>query len=579
MPEEQRALDAQWNKAIAELMARSQNPHSPVPSFSRTQRAFLSLGSLVEVDDAGWAVVVTPHQKTRHVIGVEMGPYLTEILSEIFQKPINLTVTVDPAHASALLAPSAPTQAPADAPTPQAGASQAASAQPGGFQQPPAQSAAAQQSTQHPAPEPAEAQPPDQLASVSHPQQTVASPGASAPEWDTTHAEPTVGMDRADAASSGFAPGRQPQHPQQQQHHQPQRLPREKPAHDPDRRTALNPDYTFENFVIGSSNRFANGAAVAVAENPAQAYNPLFIAGGSGLGKTHLLHAIGNYAKVLQPQLRVRYISSEEFTNDYVNSMRDGQQEAFKRRYRNLDILMVDDIQFLQGKESTQEEFFHTFNALHQANKQIVLSSDRPPKELVTLEDRLRTRFQAGLIADIQPPDLETRIAILMKKAEADNTQVDREVLELIASRFQSSIRELEGALVRVTAVSALTQTPIDVRMAQEALHDILPEEEDVQITPAIIMEITAEEFDITVDQLTGRSKKRALVHPRQIAMYLCRELTDLSLPRIGEEFGGRDHTTVIYAESKIKTAMQEHRDTYDKIQRITQIIKTRCRA
>lgn len=359
---------------------------------------------------------------------------------------------------------------------------------------------------------------------------------------------------------------------------QPQRLHRETPAHDPNREKSLNPKYTFENFVIGSSNRFANGAAVAVAENPARAYNPLFIWGGSGLGKTHLLHAAGNYAQVLQPGLRVKYVSSEEFTNDYINSVRDDRQESFKRRYRNLDILMVDDIQFLEGKEGTQEEFFHTFNALHQADKQIILSSDRPPKQLTTLEDRLRTRFEGGLITDIQPPDLETRIAILEKKALADGTHVDRTVLELIASRFESSIRELEGALIRVSAYSSLINEPINQEMAEIALRDILPDAADVEITASTIMEVTADYFGVTMDTLTGAGKTRAVAHARQLAMYLCRELTDLSLPKIGQEFGGKDHTTVMYADRKIRKEMTEKRDTYDEIQALTQLVKNRGR-
>ena len=358
----------------------------------------------------------------------------------------------------------------------------------------------------------------------------------------------------------------------------PQRIPREKPAHNPDREASLNPKYTFENFVIGSSNRFANGAAVAVAENPARAYNPLFIWGGSGLGKTHLLHAAGNYARVLQPELRIKYVSSEEFTNDYINSVRDDRQESFKRRYRDLDILMVDDIQFLEGKEGTQEEFFHTFNALHQSNKQIILSSDRPPKQLTTLEDRLRTRFEGGLITDIQPPDLETRIAILLKKAAADGTQVSHHVLELIASQFQSSIRELEGALIRVSAYSSLINEPITMEVAQIALRDILPDESDVHITASAIKEAAAEYFEVTLDQLTGAGKMRQVAHARQIAMYLCRELTELSLPKIGDEFGGKDHTTVMYADRKIRNEMKENRGTYDEIQELTQIVKNRAR-
>lgn len=356
---------------------------------------------------------------------------------------------------------------------------------------------------------------------------------------------------------------------------EPQRLRRDVPAADK-RELSLNPKYTFENFVIGSSNRFPVAAAVAVSESLAQAYNPLFIWGGSGLGKTHLLHAIGNYAKVLQPGLRVKYVSSEEFTNDYINSVRDDRQEKFKRNYRNLDVLMVDDIQFLEGKEGTQEEFFHTFNALHQADKQIVLSSDRPPKELTTLTDRLRTRFKAGLITDIQPPDLETRMAILSKKAQSEGTVVDHDVLELIASRFDSSIRELEGALIRVTAYSSLIKEPIDLKMAEIALRDIMPDADDLEISADHIIEQAASYFDISVDTLTGVGKTRAVAHARQIAMYLCRELTDLSLPRIGEHFGGKDHTTVMYAVKKINKEINEKRDTYDQIQALTLNIKKR---
>ncbi|MDU0479530.1 chromosomal replication initiator protein DnaA [Staphylococcus chromogenes] len=340
----------------------------------------------------------------------------------------------------------------------------------------------------------------------------------------------------------------------------------------------LNPRYTFENFVIGGSNRFPHAAAVAVAESLATAYNPLFIWGGSGLGKTHLLHAIGNYAQVLQPGLRVRYVSSEEFTNDYINSVRDDRQEKFKQRYRNLDILMVDDIQFLEGKEGTQEEFFHTFNALHQADKQIVLSSDRSPNDLSILTDRLLTRFKAGLIVDIQPPDLETRIAILSKKAKLDRTVVQDDVLELIASRFDTSIRELEGALIRVIAYSSLIEEPLDRRTAEIALQDIMPDPKDTDISAATIIQQTAEYFEITEDALTGTGKTRAVAHARQIAMYLCRELTQLSLPRIGQFFGGKDHTTVMYAVKKINKEINEKRDTYDQIQAITSLIKSKNR-
>lgn len=336
----------------------------------------------------------------------------------------------------------------------------------------------------------------------------------------------------------------------------------------------LNPAYTFDNYVVSDSNKLPFSAAIAVAEKPARSYNPLFIWGDSGLGKTHLMHAIGNYAQQLDPSLRIKYVSSEEFTNDYINSVRDDRQESFKRRYRDLDILMVDDIQFLQGKEGTQEEFFHTFNALQQANKQIVLSSDRPPKQLTTLEDRLRTRFQSGLIADIYPPDLETRIAILSKKAQAEGLQPDREVMELIASRFNTSIRELEGAFIRVSAYASLNKQPINLENAQVALRDMMPEQAAVAVTVESIMEVTAEYFKVTLADLKGTSKKRAIAHARQLAMYLCRELTDFSLPRIGEYFD-KDHTTVIYSDRKIRTEIKERRDTYNEIQQITQRIKS----
>ncbi|WP_370625814.1 chromosomal replication initiator protein DnaA [Corynebacterium sp. TAE3-ERU16] len=358
-----------------------------------------------------------------------------------------------------------------------------------------------------------------------------------------------------------------------------QRIVREKAARNPHRAASLNERYTFDTFVTGSSNRFAQAAAIAVAESPAQAFNPLFIWGGSGLGKTHLLHAAGHYSQELQPDLRVLYVSSEEFTNDYINSVRDDRQESFKRRYRNLDVLMVDDIQFLEGKEGTQEEFFHTFNALHQADKQIILSSDRPPRQLTTLTDRLRTRFEGGLITDVQPPDLETRIAILEKKAGLEGTVVSRDVLELIASRYESSIRELEGALIRVTAFSSLNGTSIDMATAMSALSDIMPEAADIEITANTIIEVTADYFNISVKELCGTGKARPIARARQLAMYLCRELTDLSLPKIGASFGGKDHTTVMYADRKIRKEMTEKHDTYDQIQELTRIVKTRGRA
>ena len=343
--------------------------------------------------------------------------------------------------------------------------------------------------------------------------------------------------------------------------------------------TRLNPRYLFETFVIGSSNRFAHAAAVAVAEAPAKAYNPLFIYGDSGLGKTHLLHAIGHYGMSLYSGVRVRYVSSEEFTNDFINSIRDGRGEGFRRRYRDVDILLVDDIQFLENKEQTQEEFFHTFNTLHNANKQIVISSDRPPQQLVTLEDRLRNRFHWGLITDVQPPELETRIAILRKKAAQDRLAAPPEVLEFIASKISTNIRELEGALIRVTAFASLNRQGVDLALAEIVLKDLIPDNSQPEITSATIMAQTAAYFGQSMEELCGSSRSRVLVNARQIAMYLCRELTDLSLPKIGQQFGGRDHTTVMHADKKIRQLMAERRSVYNQVTELTNRIKSQARA
>jgi len=338
--------------------------------------------------------------------------------------------------------------------------------------------------------------------------------------------------------------------------------------------TRLNPKYTFETFVIGSSNRFAHAAAVAVAEAPAKAYNPLFIYGDSGLGKTHLLHAIGHYTQSLYQGVRVRYVSSEEFTNDFINMIRDGKQDGFRRRYRDVEVLLVDDIQFLENKEGTQEEFFHTFNTLHNATKQIVISSDRAPKRLVTLEDRLRSRFEWGLLTDIQPPELETRIAILRKKAVQDRLNAPPEALEYIASRISTNIRELEGALIRVSAFASLNRQQVDLQLAEFVLKDLIPEAQGPEITAATIMGQTASYFGLSIDDLCGTSRSRVLVTARQIAMYLCRELTDLSLPKIGQHFGGRDHTTVMHADRKIRSLMAERRSIYNQVTELTNRIK-----
>jgi chromosomal replication initiator protein len=340
----------------------------------------------------------------------------------------------------------------------------------------------------------------------------------------------------------------------------------------------LNPRYRFETFVTGASNRFAHAAAVAAAEAPAKAYNPLFVYGDSGLGKTHLLHAIGHYAQYLFAGSTVRYVNSEEFTNEFINSIRDDKAAAFQRRYRDVDVLLIDDIQFLENKERTQEEFFHTFNALHGNGKQIVISSDRPPKQLATLEDRLRNRFEWGLITDVQPPELETRIAILRKKAAAELLDVPPEVLEYIASKISRNIRELEGALIRVTAFASLNRQAVDLALATVVLKDLVSDSAEPEISAATIMGATASYFNISLEDLCGSSRSRMLVTARQIAMYLCRELTDMSLPRIGQTFGGRDHTTVMHAERKIRSLMAERRVIFDQVTELTNVIKTQSR-
>ena len=340
----------------------------------------------------------------------------------------------------------------------------------------------------------------------------------------------------------------------------------------------LNAKYTFDTFVIGSSNRFAHAAAVAVAEQPARAYNPLYIYGGSGLGKTHLLHAIGHYTRTLYQGTRVRYVSSEEFTNEFINSIRDDKAAAFQRRYRDVDVLLIDDIQFLSGKVQTQEEFFHTFNTLHNANKQIVVTSDQPPKQLPEFEDRMVSRFEWGLMTDVQPPDLETRIAILRKKSVQERLVAPPEVLEYIASKIATNIRELEGALIRVTAFASLNRQPVDLAITEVVLKDLFPSEAGPEITAAQIMTATAAYFGVTVDDLCGSSRSRVLVTARQIAMYLCRELTDLSLPKIGQAFGGRDHTTVMHADRKVRQLMAERRSLFNQVSDLTSRIKSQPR-
>ncbi len=337
----------------------------------------------------------------------------------------------------------------------------------------------------------------------------------------------------------------------------------------------LNLKYSFDTFVIGSSNRFAHAAALAVAEAPAQAYNPLFIYGGTGLGKTHLLQAVAGYVSQHSPRLSARYVTSETLTNDFINSIREKRVEAFKQRYRHYDVLLVDDIQFLEHKERIQEEFFHTFNTLYEAGRQIILSSDRPPRDIATLEERLRSRFEWGLIVDIQPPDLETRIAILRKKVAMDGIHIpDAQVLTFIAGRISTNIRELEGALTRVVAFSSLTGRAMTVELAQEVLEDVFPQGDPPEISIDRIQEIVSQRFGISMQELLGQRRSRAVVYPRHVAMYLCRELTDSSLPKIGERFGGRDHTTVINATSNITKLIREDRGVYNLVQELTARIK-----
>jgi chromosomal replication initiator protein len=340
-------------------------------------------------------------------------------------------------------------------------------------------------------------------------------------------------------------------------------------------RVSLNPRYTFENFVTGASNRFAQAAALAVAETPARSYNPLFIYGVAGLGKTHLLHAIAHYVKQNYPAYKVRYVSTEAFLNDYVEGIRTNSMPEFKRKYREIDVLLVDDIQFMEGKEGLQEEFFHTFNQLHAANRQIVLSSDRPPRAIATLEDRLRSRFEWGLITDIQPPDVETRLAILRKKAEREPTHIPDDVLEFIAINITNNIRELEGALIRVSAFASLNRQSMTAELASTVLGDILSDSEPRPITAQVILEATSKMFGFTQDELKGKSRRRPLVTARQVGMYVCRQMTDLSYPAIAREYGGRDHTTVIHAVEKIGALMSERRQIYDQVTELTQTIRT----
>ncbi len=513
------------NSDLADVWARSLDGLADL-QIQPHQRAWLKLTrplGLVE----NTALIATPNEFVKEQLETRLRPLITQALSQELGRDIQLAVTVDPSPQATVPGSAADLVAEPEAPR--------LPGLPG------------------PVPEP-------DLGSRLGPP----APGPHAhPAHDSAAGEPGPGVlggpgVHADPGRPG-GPGAMPQAP---------RL----------GGTRLNSKYTFETFVIGSSNRFAHAAAVAVAEAPAKAYNPLFVYGDSGLGKTHLLHAIGHYAQTLYSGLKVRYVSSEEFTNDFINMIRDGKQDGFRRRYRDVDVLLVDDIQFLENKEGTQEEFFHTFNTLHNASKQIVISSDRAPKRLVTLEDRLRSRFEWGLLTDVQPPELETRIAILRRKAIQDTLNVPPEVLEYIASRISTNIRELEGALIRVTAFASLNRQSVDLQLAEIVLKDLIPEAQGPQITAATIMGQTASYFGLSIEDLCGTSRSRVLVTARHIAMYLCRELTDLSLPKIGQQFGGRDHTTVINADRKIRSLMAERRSIYTQVTELTNRIKQQAR-
>jgi chromosomal replication initiator protein len=351
-------------------------------------------------------------------------------------------------------------------------------------------------------------------------------------------------------------------------------IPAVKSAAPEDNISMLNPKYTFDTFVIGVGNKFAHAASLAVAEAPAKAYNPFFLYGGVGLGKTHLMHAIGHFILEHYPNRKVVYLSSEKFTNEFINAIRDNRGESFRNKYRNIDVLLIDDIQFLAGKEGTQEEFFHTFNALHEEHKQIIISSDRPPKEIPTLEERLRSRFEWGLITDIQPPDLETRIAILRKKAKAENLDIPNEAMMYIANMIDTNIRELEGALIRIVAYSSLTNQDISSHLAAEALKDILPTGRNRLITIQDIQQRVGEFYGLKLEDFKARKRTRAIAFPRQIAMYMSREMTDYSLPKIGTAFGGRDHTTVIHAHDKISKQLKVDQELYKIIHSLTEKIK-----
>ncbi len=534
------------DEALADIWARTLEELAD-ESVAPQQRAFIRLTRPMGLlDDT--ALLAAPNDFTKHKLETDLRGLVSESLSRRLGRTVRIAVTVDPALSGGEPAAASPASV-AESTTPPATSPRLAPADgPGASDRFP----------------PAVLAPPTVagFGALSSSPSPEVSPGVSSGIAEP----PVVGLPGDQEFRGGVAPFARPgtgREPGGRREAGPARL---------------NPRYVFETFVIGSSNRFAHAAAVAVAEAPAKAYNPLFIYGDSGLGKTHLLHAIGHYGQSLYAGIRVRYVSSEEFTNDFINSIRDDKTSAFHRRYRDVDILLVDDIQFLENKERTQEEFFHTFNTLYNANKQIVISSDRLPRQLVTLEDRLRSRFEWGLITDVQPPELETRIAILRKKAGQERLAAPPEVLEFIASKISTNIRELEGALIRVTAFASLQRQGVDLALAEIVLKDLIPDDSGPEISAAVIMAQTSSYFGLSMEDLCGSSRSRVLVQARQIAMYLCRELTDLSLPKIGQQFGGRDHTTVMHADRKIRQQMMERRSTFNQVTELTNRIKSQAR-
>ncbi|GAB3216310.1 hypothetical protein GCM10027586_08180 [Kineococcus gypseus] len=526
-----------WERAVAQLIDGGVAPH---------QRAFVRLTKPLGLLD-GTALLAVPNDLTKEVIEQKVREQLTRALSEQLGTAVRLAVTVDPTIGQTL--------------APELTGEYRGSSTGEGFSSLERERGGA-----------VDGAPGEALGEAlgEHRPAGGTAPEQDGPDGAPAHGEQGLDDSDPDLLFTGFKVDRGPGTGRQAS--------RARPGVKGEN-ARLNPKYVFETFVIGASNRFAHAAAVAVAEAPAKAYNPLFIYGESGLGKTHLLHAIGHYAQNLYPGVQVRYVNSEEFTNDFINSIRDDKAQAFQRRYRDVDVLLIDDIQFLSNKVQTQEEFFHTFNTLHNASKQVVITSDLPPKQLSGFEDRMRSRFEWGLITDVQPPDLETRIAILRKKAIGERLEVPEDVNEYIASKISSNIRELEGALIRVTAFASLNRQPVDMQLADIVLRDLIPNDETPEITAAAIMGQTASYFSVTLEDLCGTSRSRTLVTARQIAMYLCRELTELSLPKIGQHFGGRDHTTVMHAERKIKQQMAERRSTYNQVTELTNRIKKQAGA